>query len=202
LFGPSPLGSPSTAAPTAAPPFPARFGRVDPSVFEVAEGHDDLGLRAAGAQEFDDLRAQRRGRVAGQGRDALGIEQDHAGPADARDRTPGRGELHDEEIALVIQRVLAELELRERLAAQILQHGEVLFSALEGLLHRDHAVSEHACLRHTVIDDFGLVIDDSGPGKSSIVNLQSSIPPHPITSPLSRKISLAMISRWISLVPS
>ena len=40
------------------------------------------------------------------------------------------------------------VELRQRLPAEDLQELEVLLASLERLFHRDHAVPEHACLRH------------------------------------------------------
>jgi hypothetical protein len=48
----------------------------------------------------------------------------------------------------MVERVLAELELRQRLAAELLEQREVLLAPLEGLLHRDHAVPEHSGLAH------------------------------------------------------
>jgi len=74
---------------------------------------------------------------------------------------------------MVIECVLAVLELGKRLAADGFQHLEILLSSLERLLHRDHAVPEHASLWH-----------------------------YPISTSAPRKISRAMMSRWISLVPS
>jgi hypothetical protein len=114
----------------------------------VAEGHDDLGDLRPRAQEPDDLLPERRAGLAGHRGDALGVEEDHAGPADAPRGSVRRGEVHDEEVALVVERVLAELELRHRLAAEVLEQGEVFLPSLEGLLHRDHAVSEHPGLAH------------------------------------------------------
>ena len=67
-------------------------------------------------------------------------------------------------------------EVRDRLDAERLEQLEVLLAALERLLHRDHAVPEHAGLSHRAC--------------------------YPILSPASLKISRAMIRRWISLVPS
>lgn len=48
----------------------------------------------------------------------------------------------------MVERVLAKLELRQRLAANVLEQREVLLAALEGLLHRDDPVAEHAGLAH------------------------------------------------------
>src|SRR4029077_12415442 len=50
----------------------------------------------------------------------------------------------------MVEKVLAILELRKRPLANDLQELEMFLSALERLLHRDHAVSKHACLWHQV----------------------------------------------------
>ena len=78
----------------------------------------------------------------------------------------------------MIEGMLGVREVRHRLEAELLEEGEVFLASLERLLHRDHAVPEHSGLGHGV----------SGP--------------YPIASPASRKISRAMMRRWISLVPS
>jgi hypothetical protein len=136
------------AAPAAAPAFLARLGRVHPALFEVAEGHEDLGPADLGSQLLHDLRPQRGGGIGRQGRDALRIEEHHAGPAHALARAAGRFEVHHEEIALVIERVLAQDEVRQRLGAEGLQQREMFFAPLERLFHRDHPVPENACLAH------------------------------------------------------
>jgi hypothetical protein len=146
----------------------------------VTERDDDLRPGGVGSKEVDDSCAQPGRRISGQRGDALGIEEHHPGPADALSAALRHGEVHDEEVSLVVEGVLEELEIRQPLAAEVPQQREVLLSPFERLFHRDHPVPEHACLAH---------------------RLAPSVP-HPITSPLSRKISRAMISRWISLVPS
>ncbi len=88
----------------------------------------------------------------------------------------GPCKVHHEEIAFVVERVLLDLEVGQRLPAELRQEREMFFAALERLIHRDHTVSEHPCLTH--------------------------VPSYPIVSAASRKISRAMIRRWISLVPS
>jgi hypothetical protein len=114
----------------------------------VPERHDDLGSVGAGAKVLDDPLPQAAGGVAGQDRNPLGVEEDHARPADDAAAAVARGQLHHEEVALVVERVRDVVEIRERFPAQRLQELQVLLAALEGLFHRDHAVPEHACLGH------------------------------------------------------
>ena len=77
-------------------------------------------------------------------RSPLGVEQDHAGPADLFAFSVGGLERHHEEIALVIEGVLAIRKVGKGLEAESLQELEMLLSPLEGLLHRDHPVAvEH-----------------------------------------------------------
>jgi hypothetical protein len=114
----------------------------------MAEGDQDLGAGSLLAQEPHDLRPQNRRGIRRERRNALRVEEDHAGPADAAARSIRRVELHDEEVALVLEHVLPEGETRQRLAANVLQQREVLLASLERLFHRDHAVPEHACLAH------------------------------------------------------
>jgi hypothetical protein len=154
----------------------------------VPERHNGLGSAGAGAKILDDPLAQPSGGIAGQDRNSLGVEENHAGPPDPAQAAVARDELHDEEIALVVERVRDVFEIRKRFPAKRLQELQVLLAPLEGLFHRDHAVPEHACLRHVELLSSGFSVQ--------------SYRLHPIVSPLSLKISLAMMSRWISLVPS
>src|SRR5262249_8431308 len=142
------LTASAPSPPPAPPALPARLRRVDPAFLEVTERDDDLGLGGACAHELHDLLAQRRSRLAGHRWNALGVEEHHAGPADAPHHPVRAGKLHHEEVALVVERILAELEVGERLPAEVLEEREVLLAALEGLLHRDHAVPEHSGLGH------------------------------------------------------
>jgi len=124
--------------------------RVDPSVLEVPERHDDLGPAGSGPDELDDPLAKTTGGIARENRDPLGVEEDHAGPSDPTHAAVRRGELHHEQIPFVVEGVRDVLEIRQRFPAQGLQELEVLLAPFEGLFHRDHAVPEHACLRHGV----------------------------------------------------
>jgi hypothetical protein len=114
----------------------------------VTEGDQDLGARRLLAQQTDDLRPQDRRGIRRERRNALRVEEDHAGPADAAARSIRRVELHDEEVAFVLEHVLPEGEPGQRLAANVLEQREVLLASLERLFHRDHAVPKHACLAH------------------------------------------------------
>jgi hypothetical protein len=77
----------------------------------------------------------------------------------------------------------------------------MLFASLEGLFHRDHAVSKHSRLAQ-----LGLRRGASGrqrrPSRPAVSGRGEGRSLHPITSPASLKTSRAMMSRWISLVPS
>jgi hypothetical protein len=73
----------------------------------MAERHDDLGPGSPLTQELDDLSAQQVRRVGGDGGHPIGVEQDHAGPTDLLAPSIGGLERHHEEVALVIERVLA-----------------------------------------------------------------------------------------------
>jgi hypothetical protein len=144
----------SSAAATASPPaassasVPARLGRVDPALLEMAKRHDDFGTRRASPQELDDPGAENGRGIARQRGDAFRVEEHHARPGHSFRRAVGAAQIHDEKIALVIERVLGILVFRERFAAELLEHRQMFLAALEGLLHRDHAVPEHAGLRH------------------------------------------------------
>jgi hypothetical protein len=114
----------------------------------VAEGHDDLGPVRPGAQVLDDAVPQAAGGVAAQDRDPLRVEENHPGPADQAAAAVTGGELHHEQISLVVERVGDVVEVRQRFPAQRLQELKVLLAPFEGLLHRDHTVPEHSCLWH------------------------------------------------------
>jgi hypothetical protein len=114
----------------------------------VAEGHDDLRPPRAALQEVDDLLPECGRRVSGESRDPFGVEEDHARPGDPRALARRALEIHHEEVPLVVEGVLAVLELRKGLAAELLEQRKVLLAALEGLLHRDHPVPEHSRLSH------------------------------------------------------
>jgi hypothetical protein len=148
----APIRSASTAASPSAPPaasaLAAGLGRVDPSLLEMAKRHDDLGPPRPALQEVDDLAPERGRRISRERRDPFGVEEDHARPGNPRALTCRALEVHHEEVPLVVEGVLAVFELRKRLAAEILEQREVLLAALEGLLHRDHPVSEHSRLSH------------------------------------------------------
>jgi hypothetical protein len=75
------LSAAAASTPAAASLAP-RLRSVDPTLLEVAEGHHDLRRGGTRTQELDDLLPQRRAGLAGHRGDALGIEEDHAGPAD------------------------------------------------------------------------------------------------------------------------
>jgi hypothetical protein len=120
----------------------------------VPEGHDDLRPAGSSAKVLDDPLAQAAGGVAREDRDALGVEEDHAGPADPTGAAVARGELHHEKVSLVVERMPGVFEIRKRFAAQRLQELQMLLAPLEGLFHRDHAVPEHACLRHVELSAF------------------------------------------------
>jgi hypothetical protein len=121
----------------------------------VPESHDDLGPAGAGAKVLDDPLAQAAGGVAGEDRNPLGVEENHSGPADPTGAAVARRELHHEKVSLVVERMCDVFEIRKRFPAQSLQQLEVLLAPLEGLFHRDHAVPEHACLRHVAFSAFG-----------------------------------------------
>jgi hypothetical protein len=152
----------------------------------VPEGHHDLRTARARAQVLNDLRAQQSPWISGENRDSLGIEQHHSGPADPFPATVASGEIHDEEIAFVIEEVSDVLEFRHCLVAQRLQKLEMPLAPFERLFHRDHSVSEHAGLWHMYSQPSAVI----------------SQPADQMFTPASLKISLAMMSRWISLVPS
>src|ERR1700693_1594894 len=90
----------------------ARRGGVHHAVLEVAERHDDLGTRRLRTQELDDPRAQRCQGIPRQRRDALRGEEPHPRPAYTARPPAGRLEHHYEEVALVVERVFSEGELR------------------------------------------------------------------------------------------
>jgi hypothetical protein len=162
----------------------------------MTERDQDLGPRRLLAQEPDDFRAQDRGRIRGQRRDALRVEEHHARPADATLRSVGSFEVHDEEVALVVEHMLPEDEVRQRLAADVLEEREMLLAALERLFHRDHAVPEHACLAHSaLLRSASRTVDKGGEVANAPSPVDSQQIHHPITIPLSRKISRAMINR-------
>jgi hypothetical protein len=69
----------------------------------VAERHDDLRPTGVGAKVLDDPLPQAAGGVAGQDRDPLGVEEDHAGPADPTEAAVARREIHHEEVSLVVE---------------------------------------------------------------------------------------------------
>jgi hypothetical protein len=117
----------------------------------VPEGHNDLRPVRPGAKILDDPLAQIVPGIAGEHRDALGVEEDHARPADQAASAVARRELDHEEIALVVESVRDVVEIRQSLAAKRLQELQVLLAALESLLHRDHAVSEHSGLGHSYV---------------------------------------------------
>src|ERR1700693_2730569 len=142
------FASSSFAAASAASLLAARRGCVHPAVLEVAERHDDLGTRRLRTQELDDPRAQRCQGIPRQRGDALRVEEHHPRQAYTARPPAGRLEHHYEEVALVVERVFSEGELRQALAADGLEKLEVLLASLERLLHRDHPVPEHACLWH------------------------------------------------------
>jgi hypothetical protein len=139
--------SPASAASALAP----RLGRVDPPLLEMTERHDDLGPSCPALQEVDDLAPDRGRRVPRERRDPLGVEKHHARPRDADALAGGALELHNEEVPLVIEGVLAVLEIRKRLAAEVFEQREVFFASLQRLLHRDHPVPEHSSLCHQKI---------------------------------------------------
>jgi CO/xanthine dehydrogenase Mo-binding subunit len=143
----------------------------------VAKRHDDLGPVRARADELHDLRAELLSRAGGESGDPLGVEEHHPSPRDEPATPVLRRELDHEEVPLVVESVARVLEVGQRFAAERLQEVQVLFAALEGLLHRDDAVAEHSRLRH-------------GSPTSYVRNKTQ-----PIVTPASRKISLAMINR-------
>jgi hypothetical protein len=153
----------------------------------VAERHEDLRPACALAQKPDELAPQGAVRVRRQGRDPLGVEERHARPTDRLAAAIGGFEDHHEQVALVIEDVLPVGKIRQRLQADAPKQLQVPFSPLEGLLHRDDPVPEHA-----------------GRGRGPCIGGRDAGDPilHPITRPASLKISLAMMRRWISLVPS
>ena len=141
-------GAPPRPA-AAAPPRGPRLRRVRPAFLEMAKRHDDLRPTRALAKE----RRRSSRAEAAEGSDAI------AGMRSASKsiirvqptllRRPSGGlEDHDEEVPLVVEDVLAIGEIRQRLEAERLQELQVLLAAFEGLFHRDHAVPEHARLRH------------------------------------------------------
>jgi hypothetical protein len=147
----SPLAPAASTASAPAPPsasLAARLGRVDPAFLEVTERDHDFGPRRARPQEIDDLGAQNRRGIARQRRDALGVEEHHPCPGDFFCLAGRAAEVHDKKIALMVERVVGILEVRQGLAAEILEEREMFLAPFQGLLHRDHAVPEHAGLRH------------------------------------------------------
>jgi len=141
----------AAAAPSAATPAPALalgLWRVDPAVLQVPERDDDLGPRRVVADELDDPGPERARRIRRHHGETLRVEQHHPRPGDALAHAAGPLHVHDEEVSLVVEHVLAVLELGQRLAAELLEDGEMLLAALEGLLHRDDPVPEHAGLAH------------------------------------------------------
>jgi hypothetical protein len=145
----------------------------------MAKGDDDLRARRVAPQEIDDLRPERRGGIARQSRNSFRVEEDHPRPANALGRPARRREVHHEEIPLVVEGVLAQREIRQSFSAELREQGKMLLAPFERLLHRDHAVPEHACLAHGF----------------RVSRLRSRVSGQPIESPESLKISLAMISR-------
>jgi hypothetical protein len=122
----------------------------------VTEGDDDLRPGRPLPQELDDLSAKNARRIGCHRGHPFRIEEHHSRPADLLAPAVGRFEQHHEEVALVIERVLAITEVGEGLETEGLQEIEMLLSSLEGLLHRDHAVSEHSRLGHR--DAYFLVV--------------------------------------------
>src|SRR5512141_846873 len=143
-------GPPLSSAPAPAPPalLTTRFGRVHPPLLEVSERDDDLRTVRPRSQVLDDPAPEVARRISGEHRDPLRIEKDHARPRDALLAAVCRGEVHHEEVPLVVEKVRDVLELRRRFDADRLQEVEILLAPLERLLHRDDPVTKHACLRH------------------------------------------------------
>jgi len=126
----------------------------------MTERHDDLRPGGALAEERSETQAEHRSRIFQQGRQAFRVEEDHARPGDRLLTSVGRLQTHCEKVPFVIERVLPVLEVRKHLFADRLQEFEMLFSALEGLLHRDDTIAEHACLWHQ--DSVRLRTEDCG----------------------------------------
>ena len=185
LASPSSAASAAPAAASAA--FAPRLGRVDPALLEVAERHDDLGPRRVRPQELDDLS---RAEPAAGSPVSVGIRSASkrtirvhaiflAEPSGPRSSMTKRSRSWSRACSAYSNPGSASRQ-------SSLQQGEVLLSPFERLFHRDHPVPEHSRLAH------------GGPLASSPGSRA-----HPIAqSPAVRKISRAMISRWISLVPS
>ena len=157
------------------------------------------------AQELDDLGPQRR--RAGLPVDrwyALGVEEHHPRPADLRRIRPsGASRIitkRSRSWSSVCSRNANSGIASRQIAFEELQ---VLLAPLERLLHRDHAVPEHACLWHMRVSRQSTVnSQQEGLPSLPTVDCRLSTLLHPIATPASLKISRAMISRWISLVPS
>jgi hypothetical protein len=115
----------------------------------VAERHDDFGPARLRPQVSNYLFPEEAARIAQEDRDALRVEEHHSRPADELAAAIPPEKLHHEEIPLVVEQVPRVLELRDCLPAESLQELEVLFPALEGLLHRDDPVPEHSRLWHS-----------------------------------------------------
>jgi hypothetical protein len=148
----------------------------------VTEGDDDLRPGCPLTQELDDLSTQEARRIGSHRGHPFGVEEHHSRPADLLAPAIGGFEQHHEQIALVIERVLAISEVGEGLETEGFQKVQVLLSPFEGLLHRDHAVSEHSCLGHR--DARVLFFLVRSPDRA-----------HPIWSGSSLKTSRAMIKR-------
>ena len=156
-----------------------RLGRVDPALLEVAEGDDDLGLRGARPDELHDLRAQRRAGLGRERRNALGVEQHHAGPGRfAGSRRP---------------LATSSMTKRSRSWSSVCSR-----NSSSGRASRHMSLSSGRCFsppsRVCSIETT----------RSRNMRVWPMLAVSFIRSParVSRKISRAMISRWISLVPS
>jgi hypothetical protein len=114
----------------------------------MPESDDDFRPRRAFAQVTRHFARERRLRVLDERRQSLGVKKHHARPTHGPAPPVRRFETHHEQVALVVEEVFPVLELRERLLANPFEELQVFFAALERLLHRDHAVSEHSGLRH------------------------------------------------------
>jgi predicted nucleic acid-binding protein len=114
----------------------------------MSERDHDLGTVRSRPQEADHTSADRVGTVAGQSRDPLRVEEDHPRPRHVLAPAVRRLERHDEQVSLVVESVGAILEVGQRFAAERFEQLQVLLSAFERLLHRDHTVPEHSGLRH------------------------------------------------------
>jgi hypothetical protein len=114
----------------------------------MSKGHDDLGAAGSLAEKAGDLGDERRAWILDRRRKTLRVEKHHTRPADRPAPAIGRRQDHHEEISFVIEEVLLILEFGQRLLADGFQEIQMFLASLQGLFHRDHAVSKHAGLRH------------------------------------------------------